>query len=51
MAKVNYEELAASIMGQIGGTENVKTVTHCVTRRVRQRTVSDYSGRASLYYI
>ena len=32
MAKVNYEELAASIMGQIGGTENVKTVTHCVTR-------------------
>lgn len=32
MAKINYEDLAARIMENIGGAENVKTVTHCVTR-------------------
>lgn len=32
MAKIDYENLAARIMEHIGGVDNVKTVTHCVTR-------------------
>lgn len=44
MAKINYEELAARIMEHIGGAENVKTVTHCVTRLrfyLKDRTAAD----------
>ena len=32
MSKINYDELASNIIKNIGGEENVKTVTHCVTR-------------------
>ena len=32
MAKKNYDELARNILDQIGGAENVISVTHCITR-------------------
>ncbi len=32
MAKKNYDELAQSIVRQIGGPENILSLTHCVTR-------------------
>ena len=32
MSKIDYQDLSAKIMDNIGGVKNVKTVTHCVTR-------------------
>ncbi len=32
MAKKNYDELAQDIVRQIGGPENILSLTHCVTR-------------------
>ena len=32
MAKIDYEKLAAEIIGKVGGTENIHTVSHCATR-------------------
>lgn len=32
MAKKNYDELARNVLEQIGGAENVISVTHCITR-------------------
>ena len=32
MAKKNYNDLADHIIEKVGGTENVNTLTHCVTR-------------------
>ena len=32
MSRINYDELASNIIKNIGGEENVKMVTHCVTR-------------------
>lgn len=29
MAKIDYEKLAAEIIGKVGGTENIHTVSHC----------------------
>ena len=43
MAKLNYSELAAAIIENVGGTENISTVTHCVTRLrfyVKNRTIT-----------
>ena len=32
MAKIDYSALAAAIMENVGGSGNVHTVSHCVTR-------------------
>lgn len=32
MSKINYSELAKEILSNIGGPDNVSTVTHCMTR-------------------
>lgn len=32
MSKISYEELTKKIVEYVGGIENIKTVTHCVTR-------------------
>jgi len=32
MAKTDYDELARSIVGQIGGAENIRSVENCITR-------------------
>ena len=32
MSKINYEELTKQIVEFVGGPNNIKTVTHCVTR-------------------
>lgn len=32
MAKINYDELTAKIVEFVGGKQNIKVVTHCVTR-------------------
>ena len=32
MAKIDYEKLAAEIIGKVGGTENIHTVSHSATR-------------------
>lgn len=32
MAKIDYIQLAADIIERVGGTENIHTVSHCVTR-------------------
>ena len=54
MSKIDYQDLSAKIMDNIGGVKNVKTVTHCVTRlrfylhdrNIAEWTISDYIGRA-----
>ena len=33
MSKIDYQDLSAKIMDNIGGVKNVKTVTHCVTAK------------------
>ena len=32
MAKINYDDLTKQIVEYVGGIENIKTITHCVTR-------------------
>lgn len=32
MAKIDYDNLTKQIVEYIGGVENIKTITHCVTR-------------------
>lgn len=32
MAKINYDDLTKQIVEYVGGVENIKTITHCVTR-------------------
>lgn len=41
MAKINCEEAAKQIVEVIGGAENVKTITHCMTRL--RFTLEDFS--------
>ena len=32
MAKIDYDNLTKQIVEYVGGVENIKTITHCVTR-------------------
>ena len=32
MAKIDYDNLTKQIVVYVGGVENIKTITHCVTR-------------------
>ena len=31
MAKIDYDNLTKQIVEYVGGVENIKTITHCVT--------------------
>ena len=47
MSKIDYQDLSAKIMDNIGGVKNVKTVTHCVTRLrfyLHDRNIAETAG-------
>ena len=47
MAQKNYDELSQSILDNIGGKDNIKSLAHCITRlRFKLKDVSKANTEA-----